>query len=105
MLKLKRLMQERRGQSMAEYAMLLAFLIAAIMMIGPIFKNNIAGGVVAATKKYSTDLGGQIGAAVTPWAPNATQTSQSGQQGTYAGSGAVALTETGNSSGTSTSNF
>ena len=105
MLKSMQFMRNRRGQSMAEYAMLLAFLIAAIMMIGPIFKNNIAGGVVAATKKYSTDLGGQIGASVTPWAPNSTQTSNSTTGGTYSGTGAVAQTEGGSSSGTTNSTF
>lgn len=103
---MQRTLRSRRGQSMAEYAMLLAFVLAFIMMIAGFFKNHMAGTVTAGVNNYTSTVSTALGgAAVAPYAPTATSTSGSSDSANYQGTGQVTTGSNSNSNSSSTSTF
>ncbi len=102
---MQRTLRSRRGQSMAEYAMLLAFVLAFIMMIAGFFKNHMAGTITAGVNNYTNTVATTLGVAVAPYAPDATSSSASSDTANYAGTGAVTSGSNSNSTSSSTSTF
>ncbi len=102
---LGRTLRSQRGQAMAEYAMLLAFVLAFVMMIAGFFKNHMAGTVTAGVNNYTNTVSAQLGVTVTPYAPETVSNSGSNDSANYQGTGQVNTASNSNSTSTSTSKF
>ena len=94
----------RRGQSMVEYALVLAFVIAFLYAIRGYFTTHMSGTIIAGVKKYEEAVTANVGA-VTPYAPTTASTSSSTDTMNYQGTGAVTQGATSDSTQNSTSTF
>lgn len=100
-----RKLKNRRGQSMTEYALVLAFVIAFLYAIRGYFTTHMSGTITAGVDSYVNTVNTQIGSTVANYAPTTTSNQNSTSGMTYQGTGAINTTSNSKSNQNSTSTF
>ncbi len=89
-------LRRRKGQSMTEYALVLAFVIAFLYAIRGYFTSHMSGAIIAGVNAYENSVETALtnigGGTIAAFAPTSTSNADSTSNLSYAGSGNVTST-------------